>query len=98
MTLGEVIKILLKRKGISQIQLAEEIGKSKTSISQIINGAYNPSSETLANISRVLEVPVPVIHFMSLSANDIPEDKKQLYFMLSPMMDKYLSELFSIDV
>ena len=98
MTLGEVIKILLKRKGLSQVQLAAQIGKSKTSVSQIINGIYSPSQETLESISKVVEVPVPVIHFMSLSADDIPEDKKQLYQMMSPMMDKYLSELFNIEI
>lgn len=97
MTLGEVIKFLLNKKGLTQAELSEKIGKSKTAVSQIINGAYSPNPETLQNISKILEVPVPVIYFLSISEKDIPEDKKQLYDLLSPLIQKYLFEIFSVE-
>ncbi|MGI9652217.1 helix-turn-helix domain-containing protein [Chryseobacterium sp. RLHN22] len=96
MTIGEVIKLLLKRKNISQLQLAEKIGKSTTAISQIVKGQYSPTAETLDKISKVVEVPVPIIHFLTISDKDIPDDKKQLYNLLAPSMNKFLNDIFDI--
>lgn len=96
MTIGQVIKILLKKKNITQLQLAEKIGKSTTAISQIVKGQYSPTPETLEKISKVLDVPVPVMHFLTISEKDIPDDKKQLYNLLAPSMNKFLNEIFEI--
>ena len=96
MTIGQVIKLLLKKKNITQIDLAKQIGKSTTAVSQIIRGQYNPTSETLEKISKALDVPVPVIHFLTISDDDIPEDKKQLYNLLAPSMNKFLYDIFEI--
>jgi len=96
MTIGQVIKLLLKKKNITQIDLAEQIGKSTTAVSQIITGQYNPTSETLEKISKALDVPVPVIYFLTISDDDIPEDKKQLYNLLAPSMNKFLNDIFEI--
>lgn len=96
MSIGEVIKVLMKKKGITQVELAGRIGKSRTAISQILNGGYNPNPDTLDKISKVLEVPVPMIHFMAISEDDIPEEKRAIYKMLQPSMEKYLFEIFAI--
>ncbi|WNI34706.1 helix-turn-helix transcriptional regulator [Chryseobacterium sp. SG20098] len=96
MTIGQVIKILLKKKNITQLQLAEKIGKSTTAISQIVKGQYSPTPETLEKISKVVDVPVPVMHFLTISEKDIPDDKKQLYNLLAPSMNKFLNEIFEI--
>lgn len=96
MTIGQVIKILLKKKNITQLQLAKKIGKSTTAISQIVKGQYSPTPETLEKISKVVDVPVPVMHFLTISEKDIPDDKKQLYNLLAPSMNKFLNEIFEI--
>ncbi len=96
MKLGRVIKVLLKSKGITQAELARKVNKSPTAISQILNGLYRPNAETLEAIAKVLEIPVPIIYFLSLSEDDIPEEKKELYKMLSPSFDKFLFEIFSV--
>lgn len=97
MTVGEVIKLLIKKKGITQVELAQKIGKSRTAVSQIINGVYNPNQETLESIARVIEIPIPIIYFLSMSEDDIPAEKKQLYKMLSPLIENFLFEIFSLD-
>jgi len=96
MTIGEVIKILLKKKKISQLELAGKIGKSTTAVSQILNGQYSPTTDTLDKISKVVDVPVPIIHFLTITEEDIPEDKIQLYNLLAPSMNKYLNDIFKI--
>lgn len=97
MTIGEVIKDLLDRKNISQKDLAGKIGKSTTAVSQIIKGAYQPNPETLEKIAAVLDIPVAIIHFLTISEEQIPEDKKQLFKFVAPTMENYIYEIFSME-
>ena len=52
MKIGEVISSIIKKKGITQIELSKKIGKSPTALSQIINGVYEPNPETCRNRKR----------------------------------------------
>ena len=97
MEIGQVIKLLIKKRGLKQVQVAERIGKSTTALSQIINGTYKPQPDTLEKISEVLDIPVPVIHFLSISENDVPKENLELYRNLAPSMEKYLIDVFSVN-
>ena len=48
------IKEILKEKGISQIELAEKMGKSKQYISNILTGGKGMSIATLVEIAKIL--------------------------------------------
>ncbi len=50
------IKEALKEKGITQIDLANELGISKVGINKIING--NPTVDTLQKIAQILDVDI----------------------------------------
>lgn len=50
------IKEILKEKGISQIELAEKMGKSKQYISNIFTGGKGMSIATLVEIAKILDV------------------------------------------
>ena len=47
------IKEILKEKGISQIELAEKMGKSKQYISNILTGGKGMSIATLVEIAEI---------------------------------------------
>lgn len=96
MEIGKVIKLLIKKRGMKQQDVAKLIGKSPTSLSQIISGTYKPQPETLNELSRVLNVPTAVIHFLSISEDDIPKENLPLYRNLGPSMEKYLIDVFSV--
>jgi len=97
MKIGEVISSIIKKKGISQTELAKRIGKSPTALSQIINGVYDPNPETLDKICEVLEVPKAIIHFLTISEKDIPQDKLELYKMLAPSIRDFLVKIFGTE-
>lgn len=97
MEIGEVIKTIIKKRGLSQKFVANEIGKSTTALSQIINGNYKPQADTLEALSKVLKVPVPVFHFLSISEDLVPKDKVPLFRALAPSMEKYLIDVFEAD-
>lgn len=94
MELGKIINLLIKKRGLTQAYVAKEIGKSPTALSQIIKGSYNPNPETLENICRVLDVPQPIIYFLTINEDDIPEDKLELYRMLAPTIKDFLIKIF----
>lgn len=94
MEIGQVIKLLIKKRGLKQVEVAEKIGKSTTALSQIINGTYKPQSDTLEKLSQVLNVPVAVIHFLSISEEDVPKENLPLFRNLAPSMEKYLIDVF----
>ena len=94
MKIGEVINSIIKKKGITQSELAKKIGKSPTAISQIIKGVYDPNPETLDKICEVLEVPKAIVYFLTISEKDVPENKVELYKMLAPSIKNFLVKVF----
>ncbi len=94
MELGKIISLLIKKRGLTQVEVAKRIGKSTTALSQIIKGSYNPNPETLDKICDVLEVPKPILHFLTLSENDIPSDKLTQYRLLAPAIKDFLIKIF----
>jgi transcriptional regulator with XRE-family HTH domain len=94
MTIGQVIKKIIKKRGLTQVEVAKRIGKSTTALSQIINGVYEPNPESLDRICNVLNVPKPILSFMMISEDDIPEDKKEIYKDFEPLLKEFVSEIF----
>lgn len=94
MEIGKILQRLIKQKGLTQSKLAEEIGKTPTALSQIINGKYHPNPETLDKICKVLEVPPAIVYFLSISENDIPEEKRALYKMIGPSLKSFIIQIF----
>ena len=56
--LGEEIARLRKKKNLTQLDLAIEVGVDKQSITRIEKGHTNPTSITLLKLSLALDVPV----------------------------------------
>jgi len=56
--LGLRLKVLRKQKGLTQEQLAEQVGVDARHISRVETGAHYPSLETLETIADVLARPI----------------------------------------
>ena len=98
MELGQVIGRLIKQKKLTQAEVAERIGKSPTALSQIVKGVYKPNPDTLDKICAVLEIPQPILYFLTISEDDIPEDKVDLYKMLAPALRDFVYRIFGNEV
>ena len=98
MEIGQVIGKLIKQKGMTQLEVAGKIGKSPTALSQIIKGAYSPNPDTLEKLCSVLEIPQPILYFLTISEKDIPEDKLDLYKMLAPALQDFVYRIFGDEV
>lgn len=94
MNIGETLKMLRKKRKISQQILAEQSCISRTYISQIESGERNPTIDTLESIGKVLCIPFPIISYMSLDINSIPEDRRDDYLKIHPTIIKMIEEFF----
>ncbi|MGN0789131.1 MAG: helix-turn-helix domain-containing protein [Christensenellales bacterium] len=61
-TLGEKIKELRKKKGMSQSELAEKVGVSRQALSGWENGAYIPDYNSLLLLCKVLETDANTLY------------------------------------
>lgn len=61
--MGYKIKELREQKNMTQEELAEKSGVSRTIISFLENGSPNTTSKTLVNIARALDVTIDQLFY-----------------------------------
>jgi transcriptional regulator with XRE-family HTH domain len=92
MNLGKTIREFRKDQGLKQDELADKAGISRTSLSQIENGA-RPGEETLKRLCDVLNVPLSLVYIHSFEKEDVPESKRALYDQLFPVIQDMIQRV-----
>lgn len=95
MNLGTVIKQFRKQQGLSQAELASLSGTTQASLSQIEAGR-RPKTETLKNISESLKVPEALLYISGLEKEDVPEQNRELYDQLFPLIESMITSLVAV--
>ncbi len=93
MNIGISIKTIRKNKGLNQTQLADLCGITVTYLSLIENDKKDPTLSLLRTIADNLQIPLPILLFMSLDDNDIADSKKELFCIIKPSIDSILQNL-----
>lgn len=94
MKLGTTIKDLRKKKGLNQGEFAELIGISSTALSQIETNTTRPKKGTLEKICGELGIQEHLLLLLSLSEDDVPEGKEQLYKLMYPQLKELMINIF----
>lgn len=97
MDLGTIIKNTRKQQRQTQNEFAESCGISQTYLSQIENNAKEPNLSTLKEISKNLEIPLPILFFLSLNEEDIPEEKRKAFEIVNPSVKSLINEFFRVE-
>ena len=71
MDLGITIKNIRKQKKQTQSEFAASCGITQTYLSQIESNQREPNLSTLKLISNGLNVPLPILFFLSLKASNL---------------------------
>jgi len=98
MRIGKALKEIRKHKGISQMQLAEQIGISQTSLSQIESDIKRPSVSTIKKICEILEVSEPLVYLMATEESDVPESRRMLFNALLPTLKSVVLQIAGPDL
>lgn len=98
MKIGETIKDIRKRKGLSQQELATISGISQTYLSQLEKGdRQSPTIDVLHKISEALELPYPVLEFLSLDYSDIDKGKLVAFRKIETAVNELIKEFFPLE-
>ena len=97
MNIGQVIKGFRKQKGIKQGEFAELCQVSQTYLSLIENNQKEPNLSLLKTIAEQLEIPLPILFFLSLDENDVPEQKKDIFKILEPSLKGLIAQIYIDD-
>lgn len=96
MNLGNVIKNIRKQKGQTQGQFALSCGITQTYLSQIEGNLKDPNLSTLRSISEHLEVPLPILFFLSMTTDDVQPNKREAFQIVSPSVKSLVNEFFAV--
>ena len=91
MDVGQAIKTLRRKRGLTQAQLAGRICMSANSVSSLELGKAFPPRATVERICSALDVPVAYFLMASIEECDFPESKSILYrTQLVPLRNELL--------
>lgn len=82
MGLSNNLKLLRKKKGWSQTQLAEQIGSHLSHINRIETGKYNPSLDVVQKLASVFDVSIDYL------ISDTDEEFKEVRIEDKELMEK----------
>lgn len=71
--IGEQIKDILDKKGVTQAELAELVGVSEGHLNRIIKGRSNPAFEKVEKIAVALEIPIEAFHNEEIKAKALAQ-------------------------
>jgi transcriptional regulator with XRE-family HTH domain len=71
MNLGNAVKELRKKRGLTQGNFCEEIGITQSYLSQVEKGHKEPSIDVLKKIADALGTPMPVLFWFTLTEEDV---------------------------
>lgn len=96
MNLGINIRNIRKRRGQTQKEFASLCGISQAYLSKIEGNIKEPNLSTLRTISEKLEIPLPILFFLSLTEEDIDEQKRDAFKIIGPSINSLVNEFFAV--
>jgi len=97
MKLGQVIKELREKRGMSVEEFAEKTSIGAVSIDCIEKGEISAKALEgwpLDSIAKALEVPKEAMLFKSLEPSDVPAHKREAFASLSIAINDLLNQVF----
>lgn len=96
MDLGNIIKNIRNQKKLTQIELAYSCGITQTYLSQIERNQKEPNLSTLKKISSCLNIPLPILFFLSMTEEDVLPNKRKAFEIIRPSVISLVNEFFSV--
>jgi transcriptional regulator with XRE-family HTH domain len=96
MDLGSVIKKIRQDRKQTQTEFAAACGITQTYLSQIESNSKEPNLSTLKEISKAIDIPLPILFFLSLNKDDIDPEKRANFDLLTPKVKDLIGEFFGL--
>jgi transcriptional regulator with XRE-family HTH domain len=90
MDIPQIIITLRKKKNLSQVELANKIGLTQASLSNIESNKKKPHKATIKKICKALEIPEQWFYFLALNDNDLPDPSKERFQLVERELKKII--------
>jgi XRE family transcriptional regulator, regulator of sulfur utilization len=97
MDLGTTIKKYRNKKGINQKTFAKKCEISQAFLSQIENNKKDPTLSILKSISKCLDIPLPLLFFLSLEPKDIKASKRQAFELVEKPIKSLIEQVINFE-
>lgn len=94
MNLGYTIKKIRKQKKITQNEFSSLCGITQTYLSQIEGNLKEPSLSALKSISKKLNIPLPILFFLSMTEDDVEKHKVESFRIINSSVKSMVNEFF----
>ena len=95
-TLGQQLKTLRIKKGLTQEQLAKELNTTKAAISRYEKGQRQPRLEQIAEIATILGASPDELYYLFLGSSEV-EDNRGEYATRMNAMAKWVEAIAGTD-
>jgi XRE family transcriptional regulator, regulator of sulfur utilization len=96
MTIGQVTRDLRKDAHIQQGVVAKKLGISQTYLSLVERGVRNPSRMMVKKLADFYKLPAPVMEWLTMTEDQVVEDKREAFKKIKPAMDALVQEFFRL--
>lgn len=96
MNVGRTIKELRTLFGLSQTNFANALGISQSHLSLVEKGKRTLHQDGLEKIGHILGIPIWLLLYMSMSPEDVPESRREIFVRTKPKVDKLLKEIYPL--
>ena len=96
MDLGTTIKNIRKQKGLTQGEFASNCEITQSYLSLIESNQKEPNMSVVKVIAEKLDVPLPILFFLSMNEEDVPESKRSAFQIINPSVKSLVYEFFSV--
>lgn len=94
MNIGNTIKDIRIKKGYKQNEFAKKCGLTQAYLSKIESNQKEPTLSVLRTIASILEIPLPVMFFHSLTQEDIDPKKQEAFQIILPTIKRMIESFF----
>lgn len=93
MNVGQAIKALRLKQGMTQTQLADKVGMSTNAVSFWELGKTYPPKNTIERLCEVFGISQALFQLSTIEEEDFPEEKRVLYrALLEPLRNELLDK------
>lgn len=81
---------------MTQTEFSSLCGITQTYLSQIEGNLKEPNLSTLKTISEKLDMPLPILFFLSMTEEDVKPSKRNAFKIVSPSVKSLVNEFFAV--
>lgn len=95
MKIGNALKEVRKKRGLTQQIAAAKISISQTYLSQIEGNKKNATADMVEKICKVYNIPVQIVIWNSIDEKAVSKNKQKAFKELKPLIDNLINQIFS---